>query len=313
MLWSAYQQMKSLGILGINQRNVNYIRQYNPRKFFPLVDDKLRTKELAMAAGIAVPELYAEISIEHQVKELPQLLAPYDQFVIKPAQGSGGDGIIVVNGKRKNRYQKSSGVLVDEEELKHHVSNILSGMYSLGGHPDKALVEYCVQFDPIFEDVSYRGVPDVRIIVFLGYPVMGMIRLPTRQSQGKANLHQGAVGVGIDLTLGCTQSAVWQNQMADSHPDTGNELDGLPIPQWPALLEIAAKCYELTGLGYLGVDIVLDKTKGPLVLELNARPGLSIQIANRRGLLPRLQMIEQLQTRSKDPLERIAFCQEHFK
>jgi len=311
-MFAIYKKMKELGLLGINRRNADYIRLYNPRNRFPLVDDKLRTKQLAQQAGLPVPELYGVIYIEHQVATLAETLKKYDQFVIKPAQGSGGDGIIVITGKRKNRYQKSNGTLITQEELEHHVSNILSGMYSLGGHPDKALIEYCVQFDPLFDEVSYRGVPDIRIIVFLGYPVMGMIRLPTRQSQGKANLHQGAVGVGIDLATGKTRRGVWQNQVTDSHPDTDNDIEGLQLPQWDKLLEMAARCYELTGLGYLGVDIVLDKTKGPLILELNARPGLSIQIANRQGLLPRLQVIAALKEHSADPLERVKLCKEKF-
>jgi predicted ATP-grasp superfamily ATP-dependent carboligase len=46
------------------------------------------------------------------------------------------------------------------------------------------------------------------------------------------------------------------------------------------------------GLGYLGVDIVLDPRRGPLLLEANARPGLAIQHANAAGLVPRLQEIE---------------------
>ena len=58
-------------------------------------------------------------------------------------------------------------------------------------------------------------------------------------------------------------------------------------------MNLAARSYELTGLGYQGVDLVLDKDKGPLILELNARPGLNIQIANRAGLLTRLQLVEQ--------------------
>jgi len=318
-MFAIYKKMKELGLLGINRRNADYIRLYNKRAYFPLVDDKLRTKQLAQQAGLPVPELYGVISIEHEVATLGELLKPYDQFVIKPAQGSGGDGIIVVTGKRKNRYLKSNGALISQEELEHHASNILSGMYSLGGHTDKALIEYCVQFDPLFNEVSYRGVPDIRIIVFLGYPVMGMIRLPTRQSQGKANLHQGAIGVGIDLSTGKTLRGVWQNQVTDSHPDTDNDIEGLQLPQWDTLLEMAARCYELTGLGFLGVDIVLDKTKGPMILELNARPGLSIQIANRQGLLPRLQLIESLTEhatplldRLNSPLDRVAFCKKQF-
>ncbi|HMW73587.1 MAG TPA: sugar-transfer associated ATP-grasp domain-containing protein, partial [Cellvibrionaceae bacterium] len=78
-------------------------------------------------------------------------------------------------------------------------------------------------------------------------------------------------------------------------------------------LELACGCYDMTGLGYLGVDLVLDRDLGPLLLELNARPGLSIQIANKAGLLPRLQAVEQLKKIERySNLERVAFAREHF-
>ncbi len=60
------------------------------------------------------------------------------------------------------------------------------------------------------------------------------------------------------------------------------------------LLALSSRCYELTGLVYQGVDIVLDKDKGPMILELNARPGLNIQLANQSGLLHRLKLIENI-------------------
>jgi predicted ATP-grasp superfamily ATP-dependent carboligase len=44
-------------------------------------------------------------------------------------------------------------------------------------------------------------------------------------------------------------------------------------------------------LGYVGVDIVLD-VSGPMVLEVNKRPGLEIQNTNLAGLLQRLKYIE---------------------
>ncbi|MFZ4698778.1 MAG: alpha-L-glutamate ligase-like protein [Candidatus Methylumidiphilus sp.] len=288
------KRLRELGIMGMNQRNADFILLYNPRRNFPLVDDKRRTKELALAAGIAVPELYAVIEIEHQVDTLSQLLAPYEEFVIKPAHGSGGEGILVVTGNVNGRYRRTSGLLEDEDELKYHISNILSGMYSLGGLPDCALIEYRVDFDPIFDEVSYRGVPDIRTVVFRGVPVLAMIRLPTRMSDGKANLHQGAVGVGIDLATGLTSCGVWHDNTIDHHPDTGGVIAGLEIPHWDQILALTARCFDLVGLGYIGVDIVLDRKLGPLMLEINARPGLSIQLANRQGLLPRLRKIEAL-------------------
>lgn len=311
--FTTYKKLKQMGILGMNQRNAEYIAHYNPRKFYPLVDNKLLTKGLANKANIAVPELYAVIEIEHQVVKLEHLLEPYSSFVIKPAQGSGGDGIVVILGRRGNSYKRSDGLLMTPDELKHHVSNILSGMYSLGGHPDKAMVEYRVEFDPLFREISYQGVPDIRVIVFQGYPVMSMVRLPTRMSSGKANLHQGAVGVGVNISSGKTQFGVWQNHAVEHHTDTGYPVSGLDIPGWERLLNISAGCFELTGLGYIGVDLVLDGNKGPLMLELNARPGLAIQIANRTGLAPRLELIkERLLTHKENIAQRVSFVQEAF-
>jgi len=189
------RKLREVGVLGINRRNADYTLVYNPRRLYPLVDDKLQTKHLALGAGMAVPELYGVISHEYEIKRLPELLAPHASFVIKPAHGSGGNGIVVVTGRMRRLYRKAGGLLVSPEELAYHVSNTLSGLYSLGGYPDQAIIEYRVQFDPVFEAISYQGVPDIRIIVFLGVPVLAMVRLPTRASEGKANLHQGAIGV----------------------------------------------------------------------------------------------------------------------
>ena len=156
------------------------------------------------------------------------------------------------------------------------------------------------------------GVPDVRIIVFHGVPVMSMVRLPTRLSGGRANLHQGAIGAGIDMATGATLTAVWRNEVVEEHPDTGNTVSDVQIPKWRDLLELAARCFELTGLGYQGVDIVLDRVKGPMILELNARPGLAIQIANRAGLLPRLRLVERCRKDLQRVQDRVEFAQKHF-
>jgi alpha-L-glutamate ligase-like protein len=306
------KDLHRVGVLGINQRNADYTLAYNPRCLYQLVDDKLRTKQLAIRAGISVPELYHVVEIEYQIRALPAMLKNYSEFVIKPAHGSGGDGILVINGRRKGRYRKAGGELISEDELQHHVSNILSGVYSLGGQSDVALFEYLVHFDPVFNEITYLGVPDIRIIVFLGVPVMAMVRLPTRRSDGKANLHKGAIGAGVDIATGITLTAVSNNAIVTEHPDTEQEITGIVVPGWDRLLELSARSYEITGLGYQGVDIVLDKDKGPLVLELNARPGLNIQIANHAGLLPRLKLIEQHHADLTTIDERIAFARQHF-
>jgi len=300
------------GVLGLNRRNAEYTLPLNPRDRYPLVDDKTLTKELAARAGVAVPELYGVIEIQQQVRTLPRLLAKYRDFVVKPARGSEGDGILVVTGRVRDLYRVADGSLYDEHEMDFHVSNVLSGVYSLGGQTDKALIEYRVNFDPVFEAITYRGVPDVRIIVYRGVPVMAMVRLPTRLSGGKANLHQGAIGTGVDMATGRTLTAVWRTDIVAEHPDTGNPVSGVQIPHWERLLELAARSYELTGLGYQGIDIVLDRDKGPLILELNARPGLAIQMANQAGLRTRLELAERELPRLRTVADRIAFARERF-
>jgi alpha-L-glutamate ligase-like protein len=306
------RRLKAAGVLGLNWRNAEYILPYNPRRLYPLVDDKVQTKTLAIAAGLAVPELYGIIHVQREVRDLHRIIEGRDAFVIKPAQGSGGEGILVLERGPKGLYRKPGGSFMTEEELGYHTGNILSGIYSLGGQPDKALIEYRVNFDPVFARIAHQGVPDIRIISFLGVPAMAMVRLPTRQSGGKANLHQGAIGAGIDLATGRTLTAVWGNGVIDIHPDTLNPVTGIEIPHWPLLLEHAARSYELTGLGYQGIDIVLDRDLGPLILELNARPGLNIQIANRAGLAPRLEKIKKMRDSLKTIEERIAFARENF-
>jgi len=311
-MYRSYKDLRRAGLLGINRRNAGYTLKYNARRLYPRVDDKLITKRLAQEEGIAVPDLYGTVEIAHQIRDLEGLIGQRTDFVVKPSRGSGGVGILVITGRTKKLFRRSDDVLITGEEVGHHVLSILSGLYSLAGQPDKAMIEYRVLFDPVFEAISYRGVPDIRIIVFQGVPVMSMVRLPTRMSQGRANLHQGAVGAGIDMRTGTTISAVWRNEIVTEHPDTGIDVTGVSIPNWVDLLRIAARCHELAGLGYLGVDLVLDRDRGPLLLELNARPGLSIQIASRCGLLPRLRLIEQNQGALGTVEDRVAFARSRF-
>lgn len=311
-MFGRYGGLAKQGVLGLNRRNGDYILKFNPRRLYPLVDDKLKTKRLALQAGIAVPDLYGVIETQHDIRRLAAIVKDRPEFALKPAHGSSGDGIVVIAGRSASRYRTISGALLDDDFLAHHLSNVINGQFSLGGVQDVVIVEYMVRFSALFERVSFQGVPDVRVIVFRGYPVMAMVRLPTRISHGKANLHQGAVGAGIDLATGITLDGVVGTEVVTHHPDTGYAIAGLEIPEWEKILDIAARCFELTGLGYIGVDIVLDRDRGPLVLELNARPGLAIQIANRQGLLRRLQICERRADFGAAAAQRIEFAKREF-
>lgn len=313
MVWFATPwAMKRAGIAGMNWRNASLIAEQNPRRFYPRVDDKLLTKKLAEEAGIAVPSLYAEVRTNHDASDMSGILEPLTEFVVKPAHGAGGEGIFVINGRSGGMFRKASGAIVSRDAIAHHVSNILSGMYSLGGRPDTAMIEQLVVFDPLFREITHQGVPDIRTVVYRGVPTMAMVRLPTRLADGKANLHQGAVGAGVDMASGRLLRGIWRNEPVTHHPDTQNRISGLHIPQWEKLLALAARCYELTGLGYLGVDVVLDAEAGPLMLELNARPGLGIQLANRSGLRSRVLQVDTEAPLGAPAAQRVAFAMNRF-
>lgn len=307
-------KLRRLGVMGMNQRNFAYISRYNERRLFPNVDDKLKTKTLALEYGIAVPDLLGVVQYQHDVELVFEILEKHQGFCIKPAKGSGGKGILVILQSDEKGYKKASGEYVNRDYIVRHVSNILAGLFSLGGAADVAVVEALIEFDPVFNGLSHEGVPDIRLVVFRGYPVMSMLRLATHASDGKANLHQGAVGVGLSIATGTARSAVQFDRPVTHHPDTGRDLSDIAIEGWDRLLHLSAGCYEMCGLGYLGADIVLDKNRGPLVLELNARPGLAIQMANRLGLLPRLKQIESLKFRRTPTVEqRVEYVKTHFQ
>lgn len=301
------RRLREMGVVGMNDRNINLIAAMNPRRLFPLVDDKLKTKLLAAEKGVATPGLIGALRTQHDLNDLTTFLAPHDGFAIKPAKGSGGKGILVIASRREDLYIKLNGTELPVDEIRRHASNILSGLFSLGGTPDVAIVEELVRPDPSYRNLSVEGVPDIRVIVYRGFPIMAMMRLSTRESDGKANLHQGAIGLGLTIADGLPINAVQFNKSVQEHPDSGADLMSVHIPDWPVLLELAARSADATGLGYIGADIVIDRQHGPLLLELNARPGLAIQIANSTGLAPRINAIDALRPRlfQETALERV--------
>lgn len=307
-------ELRELGVVGINMRNARYLLPNNSRKLYKLVDDKLQTKALAEAEGLSVPETYAVIRSPHDASRLEKILADRQSFVIKPACGSGGKGVLVIDERKDGLYFKPSGTPLTGDELRHHVSNILAGLFSLGGQRDCALIEHRVRPAKVLTEISYQGAPDIRLVMLYGYPVMAMLRAATKESDGRANLHQGALGIGIDLATGRTIRAVHHGKPVTRHPDMEVDLIGRQLPDWTKILDIAVTCQEMTGLGYLGVDLMIDETIGPLMIEVNARPGLAIQMANGVGLLRRLEPVvaQHALHPGAGHYEKIAFSKKHF-
>lgn len=313
--------MRLSSILGLNARTQLYSYRFNPRNKKKIADSKVQTWKVLKKAGVATPMIIKRFKNPSDVLFYEWEMLP-DAFALKPSRGLGGDGIIVIkkrfetkylgkNGKEKLLKDKTAWVTTQKEkitadDLKLHVLDILEGAYSMGSEPDVALVQEYVGRHKVFRRFAYRGTPDIRIIVFKKVPIIAMLRLPTKESKGRANLHQGAVGVGVDIATGITTRAVWHQDYIRRKPGSNRKLHGIKIPQWNNVLTTAVNAQIASGLSYVGADIVLHPEKGPMVIELNAQPGLQIQLANRVGLRRRLDKIEDLEVVSAEHGVKIA-------
>lgn len=292
--------MRTSAILGLNARSRLYLQRYNSREARRIADSKLRTKKVLKLSEISIPEIYGKFKKVGDINAFDWEGLP-GSFALKPNRGLGGEGIIVVKKRlEKDAWLTTQKTRVTIEDLKLHVQDILEGAFSIDSSPDIAYIEEYVGRHKAFRKYAFRGTPDIRVIVFNKVPVMAMLRLPTRESGGRANLHQGAVGVGIDIATGITTTSVWHGDYIKYKPETERKLNGIKIPSWTRILETAVRCQIATELGYLGADIVLHPERGPMILELNARPGLQIQLANRAGLKKRLERVEDLNVRDAE-------------
>lgn len=295
---------KNPGILGMNARNLLYIRPFNKKKAIRLADDKLKTKHFLSARGIPVPRLYAVIRSAEELEKFKFSSLPRS-FVLKPNLGYGGEGIIPVVDTKGTSFVKSSGSLIGQQEMKEHINDILEGRFSISELQDTAFFEQLIICDPRLAQFCYKGIPDIRIVVHNLIPVMAMLRLPTRESDGKANLHQGAVGVGVDIAKGTCTHVVYKGKVVEEVPGAG-PIRGFEIPYWDEMLLIASRIQLATNLGYCAVDLSLDHHAGPMLLEINARAGLGVQIANLAPLRRRLERIQGVKVNTPEKGVRIA-------
>ncbi len=290
-------------ILGMNERNFSYVDKYNPLTARSIANDKITTKRILADADIPTTKIIKVVKNFNSLEKLDFSQLPAT-FVVKPAEGVEGGGIeIIYNRDKHGHFIGTQSKRMSESSLFLHMSHILEGKYSLSYSPDRVLIEERVKPHPRFRPYIYKGTPDIRIIIFRDVPIMAMVRWPTQDSNGRANLSQGAAGSGIDLATGITTHSVKASkdgkiELIDYVQGKRIRYSGFKIPYWERILTYASKASKAAGLGYCAVDFLIDKEYGPLVVELNARPGLSIQIANQDGLKWRLEHIKHLHIKS---------------
>lgn len=294
-------------VLGRNERYLKFIRPYNLKPAIKIADDKTITKKILLKADIPVPKLVKVIKNRNQLNNFNFETLP-KSFVIKPVKGVRGGGVVIIYNRGKDgRWIGSSNRRYSEEDLKSLIQDILDGRYSLFNEPDKTLIEERVRPHKGFKYYSYKGAPDIRVLIFNSIPVMSYIRLPTKESDGKANLDLGAIAAGIDMAVGKTTSAIiGKSTPIEYVPNTNLPLSGVRIPYWDKILRYACEASKVTGLGFGAIDFLIDEDKGPLIVEMNARPGLSIQLANGDGLRWRLKKASGIKVKTTDRAVRLA-------
>ncbi len=284
--------------LSISIRNRNYIARYNAQILNPVIN-KYDMKMQFEKWNVPSPGILAVLTDLNQVDALFDRI-PNDPlfqrgFVIKPTQSLGGIGIIVVKGIEDGNFRVGSD-LYSPAALKRECRKIILGEYlssQTTSDQDIVLIEELIEPNEKLAQIS-TGLPDIRVIVFRGVPVMAMARLPTSLSDGKANLKQGAIGAGIHIRDGKIFYAEWKQHEISVHPDTLQPIIGFEIDRWNEILAIACLTQKSSALGYAGVDLVVDKSGDIFVLEINKRPGLEIQNINQASLMNRLGVVEEL-------------------
>lgn len=290
--------LSSRGVLGLNARNLLYLKPFNPRKAVAFADDKLKTKLFLSTRGVPVPKVYATVESRAKLRAFSFSGLP-EEFVLKPNFGYGGEGIIIVTGRRNGGFVTKGKVVLSEKDLFDHIEDILEGKFSVNGRPDIAFFEELLVPHKCFAPFRPAGLPDIRVVCFNLVPVMAMLRIPTAESHGKANMHLGGIGIGIDLNRGATTFAAQRNALIESLPH-GEDFRGIKIPHWDEILLITSRIQYVTNIGYLAADITIDETGGPKLLEVNARAGLSVQIANLAPLRARLERVAGLKVASPE-------------
>ena len=269
-------------VLGMNRRNLGYVYPSNPRKYFEYANNKLLTKKVLEENSLSTPITYFSVSYFYELQNLEAEFRKLSSFVIKPSNGSGGNGIIVVSEYKDGKWFSISGKELSFEAIKKHVADIIFGVFSFGLN-DTAIIEERILQNDLVTTLSPHGLADIRMINYKGVNLKAMLRIATIASDGKANLHQGGVGVAIELKSGLTFSAQSEKEYITHHPDTNVSLLNVEIPHWEQLSTLCEDTAKFIPMEYLGIDIALSH-KGPVILEVNARPGIEIQNISRDGM-----------------------------
>ena len=295
---------KNYWILWQNARNLDFIWKYNTNEAKELADSKLKTKDFLSKKWISVSESIFVIK-NHKELEETDLNTFETPFVVKPNAGYWWKWILIIDKKdSENNFITNDWQIFNYDELNQHLNDILDGFYSLSWSRDKVIFERKIEIDHSVDLLWKYWLPDIRVIVFNSVPVLAMLRVPTANSKWKANLHAWACWVWIDIWSWRLTYITQFKKLIKSIPWIW-DVRWIELPHWDEILSLAVKTQQVSNIWYIWCDIVLDDKVWPMILEVNIRPWLEVQVANRVPLLARLEKVKNLKIASVEKWVRL--------
>lgn len=275
----------------------------NPREHQLILRDKAASGAYLESRGIAMPRILGVVAPVadsdspyrriRTIDELADLLAesPADGVVCKPAFGMQGFDVQVFSKADADGLTHLNGSSWTVGELWQLMSQPGSASRQHGGtaawivqerlppHPELSRIQGpttgCVRI------VCFRY--DDGTVEFLP-PIW---KIPVGRT-GVDNLSFGTLVAPVDMETGVTGDAVSisTHMRYDRHPDTGERLSGISLPDWNGVLSLArAAALAFPQLRSLGFDIALT-SRGPRLIEANPMwaPQL-IQVPSGKGLV----------------------------
>jgi hypothetical protein len=241
--------------------------------------NKLRFFRACSRAGVrAAPVIFAvaEGEILHPESGARPIFPPSDLF-IKPIAGRGGTGAEIIRF-RDAQYHLADGQAVTGDGL----ITVLRGRSSGEG----LLVQPRLINHPALADINMQALSTVRVVTATetdgsGRVIAAALRVPSKAGSAVDNFHAGGIAAAVDIETGRLGKATDLGIKADSrwhsvHPVTGAPIEGLVVPDWPQLVELAETAHaRVADRIVLGWDIGV-LADGPCIVEANAYPDLDI-------------------------------------
>lgn len=317
---SILTSMLDFWILGMNARNLDYIKKFNPKKGIRLANDKHKSKQFLSDRWIPVPKTYDLITNRKDLYQYDFSTIPADEFIVKPTQWSRWrwiyrvkpldqhpewHGYLDVSWSRFDKFfgaespytdqrYKVSGEIIHDNALRRYMVDILDGKNSMNRWNDRILLEELIVPWSGFELFCEHGLADIRVIVFNLVPVAAMLRVPTQMSGGTANLDRWGLWLWVNVSTGKVQSMFQHDKIyKDDFPEEFAAFQDKQISYRSDILLYSSKIQYFANLWYLALDRVITD-EWPKILEINARAGLKFQLAGALPIKHRLNKIKDM-------------------